>query len=102
MDVCGPMAVPSHGGAEYLATFVDDYSRLSYVVPLVHKSEVTGAIRDTLVKWENQTGESLKSVRTDRGGEYLNQKLMHSSDTEECSIRPLPPIHRSRMEWLSV
>ncbi len=75
MDVCGPMAVPSHGGAEYLATFVDDYSRLSYVVPLVHKSEVTGAIRDTLVKWENQTGGSLKSVRTDRGGEYVNQKL---------------------------
>ncbi len=60
MDVCGPMAVPSHGGAEYLATFVDDYSRLSYVVPLVHKSEVTEAIRDTLVKWENQTGKSLK------------------------------------------
>lgn len=29
MDVCRPMPVASKGGSRYLATFLDDYSKLS-------------------------------------------------------------------------
>ena len=34
MDVCGPMPVTSTTKARYLAICIDDYSRLSHVVPL--------------------------------------------------------------------
>lgn len=31
MDICGPMPVKSNGGARFVATFTDDYSKLSVV-----------------------------------------------------------------------
>ena len=75
MDVCGPMQVTSDGGAKYLATFTDDYSRLSEVKPLQQKSDVAAAVRTTIARWETQTGRRLKAVRTDRGTEYVNTEL---------------------------
>ena len=50
MDVCGhgPLHVQSTGAARYLATFIDDYSRLCHVVPLGYKSEAAQAIRATI------------------------------------------------------
>ena len=75
MDVCGPLQVPSPDGSVYLATFTDDYTRLTHVVPLKHKSEVPAAVKATVVLWENQIGRRLKTVRTDRGREYVNSDL---------------------------
>jgi len=75
MDVCGPLQVKSTGGARYLPTFVDEYSRLCHVVPLGHKSEAAQAVRATINLWETQTGNCLKAVRTDRGAEYVNSEL---------------------------
>ena len=75
MDVCGPFQVTSEGDAKYLATFTDDFSRLSEVLPLKQKSAVAEAVRTTMAKWETQTGNRLKAVRTDRGTEYVNKEL---------------------------
>ena len=75
MDVCGPMQVPSQGAARYLATFIDDYSRLSHVVPLERKAHVAGAVRATLKMLETQTSMRVQAVRTDRGTEYVNSEL---------------------------
>ena len=51
MDVCGPLQVRSTGDARYLATFIDDYSRLCHVVPLEYKSEAAQAVRATISLW---------------------------------------------------
>ncbi len=75
MDVCGPFQVTSEGDAKYLATFTDDFSRLSEVLPLKQKSAVAEAVSTTMAKWETQTGKRLKAVRTDRGTEYVNKEL---------------------------
>ena len=69
MDVCGPLLVPSPDGSIYLATFIDDYSNLTHVVPFKHKSEVAAAVRATVALLETQFGRRLKTVR--RGTEYL-------------------------------
>ena len=58
-----------------MATFTDDYSRLAIVIPLAAKSDMPGAVKEIISKWETQTGKSLKAVRTDRGTEYLNSEL---------------------------
>jgi transposase InsO family protein len=75
MDLCGPLPVESIGGSLYFATFLDDFSRLSVVVPLSSKSAVAGAVQRTLAMLETQSGHKLQSVRTDRGGEYVNSTL---------------------------
>jgi len=40
MDVCGPLPVQSLGGSRYFATFLDDYSRFSVVIPVSSKADV--------------------------------------------------------------
>ena len=75
MDVCGPLEETSRGGARYLATFLDDFSKLSMVEPVAQKSEVAGKVKEVIQKLETQSGQNLQTVRTDRGSEYLNTEL---------------------------
>ena len=75
MDVCGPMPVRSLGGKLYFATFLDDYSRVSVVVPVIRKADVAATVRQVVQLLETQSGQKLKAVRTDNGGEYLSSAL---------------------------
>jgi len=75
MDVCGHMQEPSLGGSKYVATFLDDFSRLSVVVPVPSKAEVIPTVKKIINMLETQSGQKLRKVCTDRGGEYLNNEL---------------------------
>ena len=75
MDLCGPMPMPSLGGSKYLATFLDDYSKMSFVRILSSKSETTSAVREVIRLLENQTGSRVRAIRTDSGSEYVNAEL---------------------------
>jgi transposase InsO family protein len=75
MDVCGPMPKASKGGNKYLATFLDDYSKLSVVQPLKKKSNIATVTEGVLARLELQTGKKVKVVQTDRGGEYVNEEM---------------------------
>lgn len=75
MDVCGPLPEESLGGNRYFATFTDDFSRLSVVVPVSSKAAVPEQVKKTLQLLETQSGQQLRAVRTDRGGEYLSIAL---------------------------
>lgn len=74
-DVCGPMKVASLGGKKYIATFLDDYSGLSAIRLLKHKSEVAPAMREVFTMLENQSGYKVKALRTDNGGEYVSSAV---------------------------
>ena len=39
IDICGPMKTPSHTGNIYFITFIDNYSRMTWVYFMRHKSE---------------------------------------------------------------
>ena len=55
------------GGARYLATLVDDSSKVAHVEShLEFKSEVADKVRDIIVLLENQTSKRVKSVCADR------------------------------------
>ncbi|GAQ92752.1 protein with reverse transcriptase [Klebsormidium nitens] len=69
------MPVASVGGSRYFAAFLDDYIKLSVVVPLKQKSEVAKVTEHVINRLELQSGKQLKSVRTDRGKEYVNKAL---------------------------
>ena len=54
MDVWGPSKMKSLGGNHYFVTFVDDFSRRTWVYLMKHKDEVVGVF----LKWKSG-GESI-------------------------------------------
>ena len=74
-DICGPMNVRARHGASYFITFIDDYSRFGYVYLISHKSEALYCFRRFVHDVENQMDKSLKTLRTDRGREYLSDQF---------------------------
>ena len=75
VDLGGPMEVKSLGGARYYALFRDDYSNYRHAAFLKAKSEAISAVKDFILFVKNQTGNKVKTVRSDRGGEFVNKEL---------------------------
>lgn len=71
-DVCGPLPCPSLGGKRYFLTFIDDWSRKTFVYFLKAKSEVFEIFKQFKTLVENQTNKKIKVFRSDGGGEYVN------------------------------
>ncbi|CAI7859068.1 unnamed protein product [Closterium sp. NIES-53] len=75
MDVVGPLKLGA-AGAENFLTIVDVYTRMNWVYVLSKKSDVAETVKtDWLPKVERQQDWLLKSIRTDRGGEFLSKEF---------------------------
>ena len=85
-DVCGPMSQSARDGYRYIITFTDDYSRYGYVYLMRHKSEAFDKFKEYKNEVENQLDKRIKTLRTDRGGEYLSNEF--STYLKECGIIP--------------
>ena len=59
----------------YFITFIDDFSRYGYVYLMKYKSEAFEKFREYKNEVENQTGKSIKTLWSDRGGEYLSTEF---------------------------
>ena len=70
-DLCGPMTTRARGGFEYFMTFIDDYSRYVYIYLMHHESEAFEKFKVYRAEVEKHQGKSIKTLRSDRGGEYL-------------------------------
>ena len=75
-DVCGPMNIEARGGYEYYITFIDDYSRYGYVYLMTRKSEAFDKFKEFWAEAEKQLDKSIKTLRSDRGGEYLSDEFL--------------------------
>ena len=75
-DLCGPMEENSLGGSKYFLTFVDDFTHKVFVYFLRNKSEVHDVFQEFKNMVENQTGNRIKTLRTDNGTEYVNNRLL--------------------------
>ncbi|GJX64161.1 putative RNA-directed DNA polymerase [Tanacetum coccineum] len=78
-DICGPISPPTPAGNRYFFLLVDDFSRVMWVYMLKSKDEALGMFQKFRVLVENETGVKVKTLRTDRGGEF-NSKAF----TEYC------------------
>jgi hypothetical protein len=71
VDLCGPVTPATAGGNKYFMLLVDDHSRWMQVYLLKSKDQAI----DYFVKYkdevENSTGCRIKTLRSDRGGEFL-------------------------------
>jgi len=68
-EVMGGMPLLSAGGAAYLVTIVDDFTRFKAVVPVSSKGLAKDAVMQIANLWENQTDKRVKVVRSDGGKE---------------------------------
>eukprot|EP00253_Pinus_taeda_P020910 PITA_20910 len=71
------MQIPSFSENRYVLTFIDDYTRKTWVYMLKQKSEVFEKFRHIKTLVEKQCGHYIKVLRTDRGGEYISQDFLH-------------------------
>lgn len=71
VDLCGPISPSTAGGNRYFMLLIDDYTRWSYVYVLQTKDQALDAFVKFKAETENVTGERIKALRSDRGGEFL-------------------------------
>ena len=74
-DICGPISPTTPGGNRYFLLFVDDYSRKMWVYMLKEKSSAFEMFKKFKALVENGTEESIKTLRTDRGGEFCSKEF---------------------------
>ncbi|GJT01478.1 retrotransposon protein, putative, ty1-copia subclass [Tanacetum coccineum] len=90
-DVCGPFRIMSRQGASYFFTFTADFSRYGYVYLLKHKHEVFETFKVFQKEVENQLGKTIKSLRFDRGGEYMSQEFLNHLNEHGIISHHTPP-----------
>jgi hypothetical protein len=74
-DVCGPMPSTSLSGYVYYVSFIDDYSRKTWVYFLKSKDEVLGKFKEFKALVENLSKRKIKILRSDNGGEYTSNEF---------------------------
>jgi 5'-3' exoribonuclease 2 len=71
-DLWGPSCKPSYGGARYMLTIIDDYSRKVWPYFLKNKDDTFAAFKDWKVMIERKTDRKVKLLRTDNSGEFCS------------------------------
>ena len=74
-DVCGTMSTELLGGDQYFLTFIDDKTQYIWVYVLKHKNEVFKKFHEWKAMVEKSTGQRLKILTTDNGGEYTSTEF---------------------------
>jgi hypothetical protein len=99
-DLCEfPILSRSH--AKWMITFIDDASGFSALHFLCSKADAVTALQDLITWAEAQTGYCLRSIHSDRGGEYINQSLrtfLSSRGIEHQTSVPRTPQQNGRAE----
>ena len=77
-DLWGPSRKPSFGGARYMLTIIDDYSRRLWPYFLKNKDDTFAAFTEWKVMIERQTKKKVKVLRTDNDGEFCSDAFEDS------------------------
>src|ERR1044072_8549059 len=72
MDLFGPSRTRSFGGNVYALVIVDDFSRYSWTLFLVQKSDAFKAFKKYAKQIQNEKSLTIASIRSDHGGEFQN------------------------------
>ena len=76
-DIISPMPITSMNGSRYVLNFIDDFSRYTWVFFIKKKSEVCEKFTKLKALIENASGQNIKILRSDNGGEYVSNELLH-------------------------
>ena len=71
----GPFQTKSLGGASYVLTLFNDFSRMNFGYLLEHKDQTFESLKVFKAFIENQTNLKIKMLRLDNGGEYSSNEF---------------------------
>ena len=74
-DICGPITPETCARNRYFLLLVDDFSRKMWVYMLKSKSEAFATFKKFRAVVENEREETVKVLRTDRGGEFCSNEF---------------------------
>ena len=97
-DVFGPVHVPSLGKSVYYVSFIDDFSRNTWIYFLRNKYEVFDKFKEFKALVENQAEKKIKVLRTDNGGEFCGnefEEFYKKCGIERKKTTPYTPQHSS-------
>ncbi|KAL3523634.1 hypothetical protein ACH5RR_016468 [Cinchona calisaya] len=80
-DVWGMAPVTSHANYKYFVTFIDDYSRFTWIYFLHSKDEVFSVFKLFYAHIQNQFSAQIKILRSDNGGEYMSNSFQEFLQT---------------------
>ena len=75
LDMCGSISSTSLSGFEYYITFIDDYSRNTWIYFLKEKSEVFEKFKEFKALIENISDKIIKKLRSNNGEEYTSYEF---------------------------
>lgn len=85
-DICGPISPPTQSGNKYFLLFVDDFSRAMWVYMLKTKDEALIHFKKFKALVEKESGQVIKVLRTDKGGEFCSNELTKLCE-DMCIVR---------------
>ena len=74
-DVWGPANTSSLSGACWFVSFIDDHTRMTWVCLMKSKNEVSSLFQQFHKIIATQYQSNIQVLRTDNGGEFVNQDL---------------------------
>ena len=74
-DVCGPMSSNSLRGYAYYVSFIDDFSRKTWIYFMKNKDEVFRKFKEFKAFNENHTENKINTFRSDNGKEFTSNEL---------------------------
>nr|KYP45023.1 Copia protein [Cajanus cajan] len=87
----------SRSGKNYFMTFIDDFYRYTKVYLIRHKDEAFDMFSSYKAEVENQLNKMIKSIRSDRGGEYT---LFNDYCEKEGIIHEVTPPYSEHLSFL--
>jgi transposase InsO family protein len=86
--MCGPMPSSSISGYVYYVSFIDDYSRKTWIYFLKTKDEVFSKFKEFKALIENLSKRKIKILRSDNGGEYTSKEFVNFC--KDVGIKRIP------------
>jgi len=71
IDIWGPSSICANNGASYYISFLDAYSKYTWIYLLHTKSQALAAFERFKLFSENQTCFKIKAIQTDNANEFV-------------------------------
>jgi len=74
-DIWGGYSIPTHNGARYFLTIVDDFTRCTWVYLMKNKSETQSLLKIFHAMTQTQFSFKIKTIRSDNAPELLSNEM---------------------------
>ena len=100
IDLTGPMKEMSVGQRRFGMVLVDDYSSMTWIRILKHKSDAPAALKNFISEVATPANLKIRNIRTDEGGEFVRkfQELLDDLGINHEMTPPGTPQHNGKAE----